>query len=110
MYLSRKRFVVLTLEVDMIYFLINYLSQPWVTGNNATCPTCRDPVRIEELSDRRWMRRIVSVGLWPVTWVRRQREEREAARLLQQEHEANDEEQPPGDRDGEEQQPSVAPT
>eukprot|EP00177_Eucheuma_denticulatum_P000338 GFKZ01000581.1.p1 GENE.GFKZ01000581.1~~GFKZ01000581.1.p1 ORF type:complete len:683 (+),score=51.42 GFKZ01000581.1:155-2050(+) len=49
---------------------------PWLIQNNASCPTCRADVRLDHLSDKRYLRKIVTVFLWPIVLVRRVRERR----------------------------------
>ena len=39
---------------------------PWLTLNNATCPTCREEARVPELSERRLQRAIIKHVLAPI--------------------------------------------
>ncbi|CDF33605.1 unnamed protein product [Chondrus crispus] len=60
--------VVRQLECEHIYH--SECLDPWVTQNNASCPACRCDVRIQSLSDRRRLRRVVTFFLFPIVWVR----------------------------------------
>lgn len=51
------------------------MTQPWLTRNNASCPTCRADVRLEHLSDKRRLRQLVLFCLWPIAYARRRRGE-----------------------------------
>lgn len=63
----------------MIFFVssrVPLAPQPWLTQNNASCPACRSNVRIQNLSDRRRLRRLVTFCLWPIVWLRNLRARR----------------------------------
>lgn len=59
---------------DIPLAVICFVTQPWLTMNNASCPTCRANVRLAHLSDKRRLRWVITFCLWPVVRVRRGRE------------------------------------
>lgn len=48
------------------FTVVTDIKQPWLTENRASCPTCRADVRLEHLSDRRFMRRLVRFVIGPL--------------------------------------------
>lgn len=66
--------VVRILQCEHVYH--SECLDPWLTQNNASCPACRCDVRIQNLSDRRRLRRLVTFCLSPIVWGRRLRARR----------------------------------